>query len=188
MYLFPVNKVFYIKAYNQIYTGANFQLMLSEAKLIHLFFFLNFIFKELKIMANRLFLYLLIFGANSLKAQNPIVYLSFDDWPLVKLDGGKLICTDYVNIFTDEFNSSIQFDKNWNKYMGNNPDCGLAHGSGSVFSETNVILDTAAITGGITGQVELYVTKTSTTGDIDCDSNVTNYITREYTGGSSKEC
>ena len=134
-------------------------------------------------MANRLFLYLLIFGANSLKAQNPIVYLSFDDWPLVKLDGGKLICTDYVNIFTDEFNSSIQFDKNWNKYMGNNPDCGLAHGSGSVFSETNVILDTAAITGGITGQVELYVTKTSTTGDIDCDSNVTNYITREYTGG-----
>jgi beta-glucanase (GH16 family) len=133
--------------------------------------------------SKRLFYALLFLGA-TIQGQNPSVYQSFDDWPLVKLNGGKLICTDYVNVFRDEFNDAQFFNQNWNNFMGNSPtNCGLAHGSGQVFSQNNVLLNTTAVTGGLSGQVELSVTKVTTTADANCDPNIVNAITRKYVGG-----
>lgn len=76
---------------------------------------------------------------------SPSPYLSFSDWPLVKLKGGMLVCTPYQDnqhAFVENFDDEQKFNERWFRHLAPNPVQGGFHGGtcGAVFLPENVQL------------------------------------------------
>ena len=74
-----------------------------------------------------------------------ISYSSFDSWPLVKLKGGKLVCTDWQTdneAFIENFDDEALFDSRWDRQVGSDPIQGAFHGAAcdNIFVPANVNL------------------------------------------------
>ncbi|MCC6462695.1 MAG: glycoside hydrolase family 16 protein [Saprospiraceae bacterium] len=74
-----------------------------------------------------------------------LVYSTFADWPLVKLKGGMLVCTDWQTndeAFIENFDDESVFDTRWDRLAGSDPLQGAFHGSScdNIFVTNNVEL------------------------------------------------
>ena len=74
-----------------------------------------------------------------------LVYSSFENWPLVKLKGGQLVCTDWQTnneAFIENFDNEGLFDTRWDRLAGSDPTQGAFHGSAcdNIFVTDNVEL------------------------------------------------
>jgi len=112
------------------------------------------------------------------------VFEHFDEWPIVKLNGGILACSEYHTEFEDNFNT---FDGNkWNKYMDNNPyhrfHCGAP---AAIFTDDNVTIsnnDYLMLTVKAVNPAYRLQDPNHIPSDYDCFQDV-DYVERNATAG-----